>query len=206
MTPVYRILLVSLAALLLSSTAGAAGIDGVFEAVAALPEKNSLSVVVFDEYINFTCPHCNNFRKAAKGLKEKYSGRIKVNYIPILFPRQSEFPLRLFYIAQREGRGVEIKNLIFDAAFGHGVNVYDPAVVNYLARSTGLWEKYRQEGQAQWVSQRLQAGFSAAGLAGVRATPTVVLQGAIRVQPKTGMKAFVGNLDRIIQQLLKPAS
>ena len=39
--------------------------------------------------------------------------------------------------------------------------------------------------------------------AGVTATPTVVLQGTVRVLPRGGMQAFVDNLDRLITQLLK---
>ena len=123
--------------------------------------------------------------------------------MPILFRNQSDGPLRLFYIGASVGRTEEIKNLIFDAAFNAGVNIYDPAVVSYLARTAGLGEKFRKEANAAWVTQKVNLAQRRSVKFGVRATPTVVLQGSLLVEPKSGMQAFVGNLDHLIGQLLK---
>ena len=180
-----------------------AQIEGIYETIGTLPEKYSLETVELEEFLNFTCPHCNNFRLAAKPLKEKYGDRLKVTYIPILFKNQSDWPLRLFFIAEREGRTEEIKNIIFDAAFKYQVNIYDPAVINYLARSSGLGPIFKKEAQAEWVSKLVQWTKESSRMAGVAATPTVVLEKALRVSPKKGMDTFVANLDRIINQLLK---
>ena len=180
-----------------------ADIEGNFQKIGLVPERNSLDVVVFDEYLNFTCPHCNNFRKAGQPLKQKYGSRLKINYIPILFGNQADHPLRLFFIAQREGREEEIKDLIFDAAFKFGVNIYDPAVVQYLARSSGLGANFEAEANADWVTEKVLRAQQQASQVGIKATPTVVLHGTILVEPQSGMQAYVGNLDRIINQLLK---
>lgn len=180
----------------------AAQLEGRYETIGALPQKNSLRVVQFDEYLNFTCPHCNNFRKAAIPLKKKYGKRLRVNYLPILFRGQSDGPLRLFFIAQSVGRTEEVKNLIFDAAFNAGVNIYDPAVVSYLARTAGLGPKFQQEANADWVTKLVGDAHRFAAADGVNATPTVVLQRALKLVPQTGMQAFVGNLDHLIEQLL----
>ena len=180
-----------------------AQIEGRYEIIGTVPKAHSVAVVQFDEYLNFTCPHCNNFRKAAKPIKRKYGKRLKVTYLPILFRGQTDGPLRLFFIARSVGRTEEIKNLIFDAAFKSGVNIYDPAVVSYLARSSGLGEKFRKEAHAEWVTQKVNAAQRRASEDGVRATPTVVLQRALLVSPQTGMQAYVGNLDHIIEQLLR---
>ncbi|MCH7476665.1 MAG: thioredoxin domain-containing protein [SAR324 cluster bacterium] len=180
-----------------------ADIEGNFQKIGLVPERNSLDVVVFDEYLNFTCPHCNNFRKVAQPLKQKYGARLRINYIPILFGNQADHPLRLFFIAQREGREEEIKDLIFDAAFKFGVNIYDPAVVQYLARSSGLGAKFEAEANADWVTEKVLRAQQQASQVGIKATPTVVLHGTILVEPQSGMQAYVGNLDRIINQLLK---
>jgi len=167
------------------------------------PKLNSLEIITFDEYFNFTCPHCNNFNKASIKLKEKHKTLIKINYIPVLFRNQSDFPLRLFYIAESKGKALEIKNLIFSAAFEQNVNIYDPNVVNYLARVSGLAEVYKKEGNADWVTQRIFAAQTQAEEVGVRATPTVVLAGSLLVSPKKGMNTFVANLDSLINQLAK---
>ena len=203
MKPAARYLTLILFLLFWLPAAAHAQIEGRYEIIGAVPKPHSLAVVQFDEYLNFTCPHCNNFRKAAKPLKKKYGKRLKVTYLPILFRGQADGPLRLFYIAQSVGRTEEIKNLIFDAAFNSGVNIYDPAVVSYLARSSGLGEKFRKEVNAEWVTRKVIAAQRRASEDGVRATPTVVLQRALLTSPQTGMQAYVGNLDHIIAQLLR---
>lgn len=180
-----------------------AELEGVFETISSQPAAHSLDTVVFEEYFNFTCPHCNTFRTAAQPLKERYAKRLRIVNIPIMFRGQTDAPLRLFYIAQSVGREEEIKTLIFDAAFRYGVNPYDPQVTSYLARSSGLGDVYAKELNAGWVTRKVEESRAKAEQAGVRATPTVVLQGALRLVPETGMSAFVGNVDHLIEQLLK---
>ena len=196
----FKLILCLLLASLASSAA--AQIEGRYQKIGTVPGKNSLATVQFDEYLNFSCPHCNNFRKAAIPLKKKYGKRLKVRYVPVLFSNQPDGPLRLFFIGQAAGRTEEIKNLIFDASFGAGVNIYDPAVVTYLASTSGLGDRFRKEANAQWVTQKVMEAQQETDRVGVRATPTVVLQRALFVEPKTGMQAFVGNLDHLIGQLL----
>ena len=177
--------------------------NGDFTTIQTPPKPNSLEVVVFDEYLNFTCPHCNNFRKAAKALKEKYKKSLKINYIPVLFRNQSDFPLRLFFIAQAKNKTEEVKELLFDTAFEHNVNIYDPTVVSYLARVSGLSEAYNKEGNADWVTQRIHASRAKALDTGVDSTPTVILANSMVVKPKMGMNTFVANLETLILQLVK---
>jgi hypothetical protein len=188
-----------------SSLAGAAfgQIAGDYETIAAVPGKHSLAVVEMEEYLNFTCPHCNNFRLASKPLFDKYGTRLRSITRPLLFQGQADPPLRLYFIAERAGRGEEIKEMIFDAAFTYGVNIYDPKVVGFLARSAGLTEQYEKEFDAPWVQRKIAEASARANQAGVEATPTLVLNGSIRLVPRTGMQAFVANLDAIIGQLLK---
>lgn len=193
----------ALLALFTLLAAASGQIEGDYEAIAPLPAKHSLDVVVLEEFLNFTCPHCNNFRKAAKPLLAKYGKRLRTENVPILFRGQPDFPLRLYYIAEKAGRTREVKEAIFDATFLYGVNIYDPKVVGYLARSVGLAEEFSSNYDAEWVSHKIREAQRRADSAGVQATPTIVLNGSIRLVPRSGMQAFVANLDRIIAQLLK---
>lgn len=179
-------------------------IAGQYVAIGTVPARHSLERVAFEEFLNFTCPHCNNFRGEAKGLFVKYGQRIQRIYVPILFRGQQDEPLRLFFIAEAAGKTEQVKDAIFDAAFKYNANVYDKAVVAFLARQEGLYERYRAEAQAEWVTKKVLAAQQRAHEAGVDATPTIVLQHALRTTPESGMAAFVNNLDAIIAQLLKP--
>jgi protein-disulfide isomerase len=188
----------------LSALTVAAQVDGNYERIGTVPAKNSLDTILVEEYINFTCPHCNNFRSAAIPLYQKYAKRIDRRYVPILFRGQNDAALRLFVIAQKNGKEEEIVNALFDATFKYGVNINDPAIVNYLARSSGLAELYERDYAADWVGKKIAENHQKADAAGVSATPTLVLNNALRVVPQGGMQEFVGNVDRLIGQLLKP--
>ena len=180
----------------------AAQIDGQFERIGPVPKPHSVQTVLFEEYLNFTCPHCNNFRQASVPLFEVHGKRLKRVYIPLLFRGQNDAALRLFYIGQKAGKEKQILDALFDATFRYGVNINDAGVVNYLARSAGLGEAYERDYNAEWVNQKLQQAATMADKAGITATPTIVLQGSLRIMPRGGMQAFVGNLDHIISQLL----
>ncbi len=180
-----------------------AELEGSYEAIGPVPAAHSQDVVKMEEFINFTCPHCNNFLQAAKPLMSKYGRRVQTVTVPILFRGQADPALRLYFIAERAGRGKDVEELIFDATFRYGVDINDPKIVSYLARSAGLSEQYQAEAGAGWVDEKIKQAHLRADAAGVEATPTIVLNGALRLVPRTGMEAFVGNLDQLIAQLLK---
>lgn len=179
---------------------------GVYKAIGPVPKAHSEKVVHLEEFLNFTCPHCNNFRAVAKPVLKKYGKRLKVTYVPVLFRGQSDAALRLFYIGERAGRAEEVKNLIFDATFRYGVDINDPTIVSTLAHSLGLEDQYKDEAHAKWVDEKLTQASVRADKYGVEATPTIVLDGALRLVPETGMNEFVANLDKVIGELLKKQS
>lgn len=179
-------------------------INGTFEKIGEIPEKHTQDVVVLEEFLNFTCPHCNNFRKISKPLFEKYGARIKRINVPIAFRGQSDLVLRLYFIADKAGVGDAVKETIFDATFSSGFNISDPRVIGFLARSAGIWEQFRRDVNSDWVNAKILQASRRADSVGVRGTPTIVLNGALRMSPRTGMGIFVKNLDQIIGQLLKP--
>jgi protein dithiol oxidoreductase (disulfide-forming) len=192
-----------LAILATTQTAHAQALIGKFTVLHDAPAPKSLDVVVVEEFLNFSCPHCNNFREVAKPVFAKYGKRVKLVWVPVLFRGQIDAPLRLFYIAREQGKEQEIEQALFEASFKAGVNVFDPQVVGYLARTHGLQDAYSKDGNAEWVTQRIADGHARADNFGVEATPTLVLQGTLRMVPEATMQEFVANLDSVLSQLLK---
>ena len=188
-----------------AAPAGAQGLTGKYTVIEGktAPTAHSLDVVVVEEFLNFSCPHCNDFRAAAKPVFAKYGKRMKLVRVPILFRGQSDPALRLFYIAQARGLEDRIDEALFDARFRSGVDNFDPQVIGYLARTNGLQEAYEKEASAEWVTRRIADGRVRADSFGVEATPTLVLQGALRIVPDTSMADFVANFDKIAGQLLR---
>jgi protein-disulfide isomerase len=195
--------ILSAAAVFVPDAVMAQALTGKYTVLTTAPAPHSLDVVVVEEFLNFTCPHCNNFREVAKPVFAKYGRRLKLVRVPVLFRGQIDAPLRLFYIAQANGKEEQIDQALFDAAFRSNVNVYDPQVVGYLARTNGLQAAYEKDAGADWVGRRVADGHARADGFGVDATPTLVLQGALRLVPESTMQDFVHNFDQLVSQLLK---
>ncbi|MCH8887085.1 MAG: DsbA family protein [SAR324 cluster bacterium] len=201
-----KIIGITIAILLFLVPAAFGQIKGIFDEIGDIPEKHTLDVVILEEFLNFTCPHCNNFRKFSKPLFKKYGARLKKINIPITFRGQSDQVLRLYFIAEKAGVGDAVKEAIFDATFSSGYNVNDPRVIGFLARSAGIWDQFKRDANSDWVNVKILRATQRADSVGVRGTPTIVLNGALRMAPRRGMGIFVKNLDNIIGQLLKPSS
>ena len=160
----------------------AAEIRGNYSSIGVIPTKNSLTKVRFEEFINFGCPHCNNLHNASKNLRKKYADTVDFVDIPITFRGQDDAPLRLYYVAASIGKGDLVKNELFKTNFEYGVNVFDPGIVNYLAKSLNLGDLYQKESKKAWVTQKIQEGMQKADLYQVRGTPTIVLQDSMKIE------------------------
>ena len=201
---VLRIFLLAVAFSLMVSYAGAQGkIRGTYEVLGKLPPKNSLDKVVFEEFINFACPHCNNFRLLSREMKERYKDLVEFVDVPILFRGQDDAPLRLYYVAKSMGRAEEVRNAIFEARFKYGVNVFDPGVINYLARSLGLGDAYKHGAQKAEITQAIVEGEQKSRLYNITATPTIVLARTLKLRVGKSMEFFVESLPDTLDDLLK---
>ena len=202
----FKFISVTIGILIFLIPAAFGQIKGTFDTIGEIPEKHTQHVVVLEEFLNFTCPHCNNFRKFSKPLFEKYGARLKWVNVPIAFRGQSDLVLRLYFIAEKAGVGDTVKETIFDATFSSGYNIGDPRVIGFLARSAGIWDQFSRDVNSDWVNAKITEADRRANSAGVRGTPTIVLNGALRLSPRTGMEIFVKKLDQIIGQMLKPST
>ncbi len=99
-------------------------IPGKYEVEGPMPKEHSLDVVLLREIFSFTCQHCNNFNKKIHILKKRFGNKIKLVSNPIGWSGPN--PGRLFYIAQKKGKGEQIKDFIFSAVFDSGIkNIND---------------------------------------------------------------------------------
>ena len=180
-------------------------IRGHYKLVGNKPESKSIKKIVFEEFINFGCSHCNKLHKASKEFRNNFADQIEFVDIPIVFKGQDDSPLRLYYVARKIGKGDLIKDELFNASFIHGVNVFDPGVTNYLARSLGISKEFQKERDLQWVNQLIRDGERKSLIYGVRGTPTVIIQQALKMDiGKYGsMDAFLKKFPETIEDLMR---
>ena len=197
--------LLLITSLLVFEIFGNDSIRGNYFVVGKIPDKNSTKEIVYEEFINFGCSHCNNLHKASKSFRRNFSDKVKFIDIPIVFRGQNDAPLRLYFIAKKIGKGDLIKDELFKATFDHGVNVFDPGIVNFLARSLGINKEFQQEKDKDWVKKLIEEGKRKSVTYGVTGTPTVVIQNALKMDiGRYGtMSDFVKNIPETIEDLLK---
>ena len=200
----YRYLIIFLLLILALQVNSAERIRGHYAVVGKVPKAHTLEKVVFEEFMNFGCPHCNNLREAFIEFRKQQKDRVKFIDIPIVFRGQDDAPLRLYYVARKLGKGDQIKDELFKARFTHGVDVFDKGIVNYLARSLGLSEAFQKEKDAPWVNQLLAEGELKAQQYGLTGTPTVVLQYSLKMDivRYEGMDKFALKVQETIDDLL----
>lgn len=174
------------------------------ERIATPPAPHSLQEVELIEYLNFTCPHCHSFLSAVQPMLQRYGKRVRLVSIPITFSGQNDLPVRLYYLAERQGQAERVKHLLFDAYHNQRVNIHDPQILDYLARSVGLGTEFSRDLQADWVTARVKAGEQMRRQHEVRFTPTLIVQRSYRMTPVHQMESFVEHLDKRIASLLLP--
>ena len=200
----YRYLIFFLFLILALPLNSAERIRGHYAVVGKVPKAHTVEKVVFEEFMNFGCPHCNNLREASIEFRKQQKDRVVFIDIPIVFRGQDDAPLRLYYVARKLGKGDQIKDELFKARFTHGVDVFDKGIVNYLARSLGLSEAFQKEKDAPWVNQLLAEGELKAQQYGLTGTPTIVLQYSLKMDIGRygGMDKFAVKVQETIDDLL----
>ena len=200
-----KLILLALGIIMSFSISANEKIRGHYKLVGNKPESKSIKKIVFEEFINFGCSHCNKLHKASKEFRKNFADQIEFVDIPIVFKDQDDSPLRLYYVARKIGKGDLIKDELFNASFIHGVNVFDPGVTNYLARSLGISKEFQKEKDLPWVNQLIRDGKRKSLIYGVRGTPTVIIQQALKMDiGKYGsMDAFLKKVPETIEDLMR---
>ena len=200
-----KLILLALGIIMSFSISANEKIRGHYKLVGNKPESESIKKIVFEEFINFGCSHCNKLHIASKEFRKNFADQIEFVDIPIVFKGQDDSPLRLYYVARKIGKGDLIKDELFNASFIHGVNVFDPGVTNYLARSLGIGKEFQKEKDLHWVNQMIKDGKRKSLIYGVRGTPTVIIQQALKMDiAKYGsMDAFLKKVPETIEDLMR---
>jgi len=180
-------------------------IRGHYDIVGNIPAAHSVKKVVYEEFMNFGCPHCNKLHKASKNFRKEFADKVEFIDIPIVFRGQNDSPLRLYYVAKKIGKGDLIIDELFMASFEQNVNVFDPAIINYLARSLGIHEEFQKGKDQKWVNQLIKDGERKATIYGLTGTPTVIIQHALKmnISPYGTMFRFVNKIPETIADLMQ---
>lgn len=165
------------------------------------PSRHQPGKVILFEFADFYCPHCHMFeRVVASKLKEEFGDRLEVRLVgfPVI-PGKLPTAFEMYEQAVAMGKGPEMKAALFRAIHEQGIQMFDKTVRALLIKEVGLDPADFEAGLASGKPYRaLQKGRAWGEAIGVTHTPTIVLDGNIRVANLT-----YENLKTVIESILE---
>ncbi|MDT7041792.1 DsbA family protein [Candidatus Nitronereus thalassa] len=165
------------------------------------PEIHTKGKVVLLEFADFYCPHCHMFEsEVVTQLKKEFGDRLEVRMVgfPVM---RGKLPtaFEMYEQAKSMGRGSEMKSVLFRTIHKDKIHIFDRSLRALLIREVGLNVKDFETGMSSGEPYKeLEQGKKWGERIGVTHTPTIVLNGNIRVD-----KIDIENLRTLIIGILK---
>ena len=198
---VFRFLLFG--ALILAMFSNSLGAETTFKGEYKLLKEPSLhkpGKVVLLEFADFYCPHCHMFeRVVATKLKQEFGDQLEVKLIgfPVI-PGKLPTAFEMYEQATVMGKGPEMKRALFHSIHDDNIQVFDKTIRAVLIKEVGLNAKAFEDGLASGSPYRsVEEGKVWGERVGVTHTPTIVLDGNIKVE-----NLSMDNLRTVIQSIL----
>ena len=165
------------------------------------PEIHTKGKVVLLEFADFYCPHCHMFEsEVGTQLKKEFGDRLELRMIgfPVM---RGKLPtaFEMYEQAKVMGKGPEMKAALFRTIHKDKIHIFDRSLRSLLIREVGLDVKDFEAGMASGEPYKsLVHGTKWGERIGVTHTPTIVLNGNIRVD-----NIGIDNLRTLIKGILK---
>jgi thiol:disulfide interchange protein DsbA len=165
------------------------------------PSMHEPGKVILLEFADFYCPHCHMFeRVVVTKLEEEFGDQLETRMVgfPVI---RGKLPtaFEMYEQARTMGKGPEMKTVLFRYIHADKVEVFDKPIRSLLIKEVGLDPKTFEEGLASGKPYRaLEEGKAWGERIGVTHTPTIVLDGNIRVN-----NLNEENLKQVIQSILE---
>lgn len=163
--------------------AAASPLKGKFEELHE-PSTHQPGKVKMTEFADFYCPHCHRFEQEALPILEKEFGkRLEVTMVgfPVI---RGKLPtaFEMYEQARAMGKGNEMKKALFRAIHRDRVEVFDRLIRESIIKEVGLdVAKFEAGLVGGKPAQALEAGKAWGERIKVQQTPTILLDGHIKV-------------------------
>ncbi len=176
-------------------------LDGKYELLKE-PSTHQAGKVKLTEFADFYCPHCHVFEQTLAPLIEKeFSGKVEIDMVgfPVIGGKLPT-AFEMYEQARAMGKGVEMKKVLFRAIHKDRLHILDKVIRETLIKEVGLDPVPFEAGLASGKpAEALQAGRKLGERVKVESTPTVVLDGNIKV---AGENLNPENLKTVIASIL----
>ncbi|MBF0187316.1 MAG: thiol:disulfide interchange protein DsbA/DsbL [Magnetococcales bacterium] len=175
-----------------------------FERIGNPPEPTGAShLPEILEIFNFKCPHCLTLYPHFASWAAKQRGKFLFKTIPVYWGTQTDGPVRAYYAGHYLGKGEEMKEAIFSAHFGGGLNIENRNEMAFVAEEVGIrHDDFLSAYDSFGVERKAKQARRLAKDLGVRSTPQVVIDRTYRVT-LTHADGDPQRMMRIIETLIK---
>jgi len=182
---ILTIILCSLLSFPFSLLASTADLPGNYKIIENEPSISEPGKVILLEFADFYCPHCHMFEKVVVSkLKKEFGNKLDVRMIgfPVM---KGKLPtaFEMYEQATMMGKGQQMKEILFRTIHKEKINVLDKSLRAVLIKEAGLNVAKFEEGMATGKPyQNLEKGIAWGERVHVMHTPTVILNGNLRIE------------------------
>ncbi|MDH5587513.1 MAG: DsbA family protein [Nitrospirota bacterium] len=175
-------------------------IQGEYELIEGEPSLHESGKVILLEFADFYCPHCHMFeRVVVTKLQKEFGDKLETRMIgfPVM-PGKLPTVFEMYNQAVTMGKGQRMKEVLFQSIHDKDIQMFDKTMRALILKEVDLDPKAFEAGLATGKPfQTLGKGKEWGERIKVTHTPTVVLDGNIRIQ-----NLNFDNLKIVIQSIL----
>jgi len=158
-----------------------------------VPDTDGAIEVV--EIFSYTCPHCKTFEAHLGPWHEQLPDNVEFSRVPIPLGRGGEPYVRAYYAAEVLGILDESHEALFQALHDERRPIRTVEDLAEFHAQFGVEaEEFESTAESFPVATRMRMGNASAGKWQVRSTPTLVINGKYRVNPRRG-----GSFEEMLQ-------
>ena len=163
--------------------------------------------VKMTEFLKFNCGHCYSLNQQLPAIKKKYGDRLEITYKPMLWRTAAtdkgfEKSIEAYILAERMGKGEEMKDELFKALWVDKRDLTSEITLGEIGKSVGLGDDFIAALKNGDAKEEAEANINDALSFQVDETPTVIINGNLKINPSMTKVEMAQNLDTIIGSLL----
>ncbi len=176
-------------------------LPGEYQRLEDEPSLHEHGKVLLLEFVDFYCPHCHQFDKVvASTLQKEFRDRLIVRLVgfPVI---RGTLPtaFEMYEQARAMGQGAAMKDMLFHTIHQEKIRIFNKGLRMLLVKKIGLDNEAFEAGLASGKPyQAFEAGKDWGERIGVTHTPTVVLDGNLKVQ-----NLSIDNIRTVINGILE---
>lgn len=163
--------------------------------------------VKMTEFLKFNCGHCYSLNQQLPAIKKKYGDRLEITYRPMLWRTAAadkgfEKSIEAYILAERMGKGEEMRDALFKALWVDKRDLTSEIALGEIGKSVGLGDDFITALKNGDAKDEAEANINDALSFQVDETPTVIINGNLKINPSMTKVDMAQNLDTIIGSLL----